>query len=186
MNLQHEQLYHVYNRGNNKEPLFFNDDNYRHFLHKMRALLLPEAHLLAWCLMPNHFHLLVELRSTSSSAEFSAGMRTLLSSYTRGINTQEERTGSLFQQQTKARMLDTENYALHCFCYIHQNPQRAGLEKKAGAWPWSSFRDYVGLRSGTLCDQKLATQLLDLPADFAERRALLLQVLPEDVKSGMY
>lgn len=72
-------------------------------------------------------------------------------------------------------------YLLRCFCYIHQNPLRAALETEVGTWPWSSFRDYVGLRSGQLCAKAVAAELLDLPADPAELRHLLLQTLPDEV-----
>jgi putative transposase len=186
MQLQPDQLYHIYNRGNNQQLVFFQEGNYLFFVRKLREFLLPHAHLLAWCLMPNHFHLLVQLRDGASPQRFSDAIGTLLSSYTRAVNRQQNRTGSLFQQKTKAKLLDSGLYALNCFCYIHQNPRRAALEHIAGAWPWSSFQDYVGRRQGTLCNAALATQLLDLPADYAERLALLLQVVPDDVRSGMY
>ena len=62
MDLQHEQLYHIYNRGNNRQRVFLRDDHYLLFLKKLRDLLQPQAHIVAWCLMPNHFHLLVQLR----------------------------------------------------------------------------------------------------------------------------
>ena len=173
MNLQPDGLYHIYNRGNNRDHIFFNDENYRYFLGKMRKHLLPHCHLLAWCLMPNHFHWLVLLRDTANALALGKDLRVMLSSYTRAIQQQ--------QQHTQAKELTTEGYALNCFCYLHQNPLHAGLEATAGEWVWSSFWDYAGLRSGNLCDRALAQQLLDLPAGATERQALLLQALPEDV-----
>ena len=82
---------------------------------------------------------------------------TLLSSYTQAINRQEDRTGSLFQKKTQAKRLDvSEGYPFICFQYIHQNPMKAGLVDKIDDWHYSSFKDYAGLRKGTLCNLALA------------------------------
>jgi len=158
MHLLPGHLYHIYNRGNNRERIFFSPDNYLFFLAKMRKYLSPHLRILAWCLMPNHFHLLVEVREEATPLGCGAGFRTLLSSYTRAIQRQENRTGSLFQQQTQAKNLTDggPTYAGISFCYIHQNPLRAGLVSDLADWLWSSFVDYAGRRSGTLCDQAMA------------------------------
>ena len=74
--------------------------------------------------------------------------------------------GSLFQQKTKAKWLDDEQYAVTCFHYIHQNPVRAELCEQLECWAYSSFRDYAGLRNGTLCNRSLAGDLI--PIDFNE------------------
>jgi putative transposase len=101
----------------------------------------------------------------------SEGIRLLLSSYTKGINKQENRTGNLIQQKTKSKCVydasnfDEKGYAETCFYYIHQNPLRAGITHKIEDWYYSSYRDYAGLRNGTLCNQRLAKQILDLPID---------------------
>ncbi|MDO7876272.1 transposase [Hymenobacter sp. ASUV-10] len=181
MNLQPGRLYHLYNRGNNRERIFFNEENYRYFLGKMRKHLLPHTQLLAWCLMPNHFHWLLYVREDASVAALGQDLRTMLSSYTRAVQNQQQRTGSLFQQHTQAKELAADIYASNCFCYIHQNPWRASLEAIAGDWPWSSFRDYAGLRNGNLCDRELARELLDLPDNPQELQAFMLQVLPDGI-----
>ena len=92
------------------------------------------------------------------------GFRQLLSSYSQAINKQEGRSGSLFRQRTKAKLLENndEYYPLICFNYLHQNPFKAGLVTKMEDWEFSLFQDYVGMRKGTLCDQNLAFELLDL------------------------
>ncbi len=175
MALQEGHLYHVYNRGNNREPLFFKPENYLFFLRKFRIYLLPHCDVLAYCLMPNHFHLLIYANSYTikpvgnhpiSRNVFSEGIRNLLSSYTQAINKQEARTGSLFTQNTRFKCLtDTlhkELYSTTCFHYIHQNPMKAQLVSRLEEWPYSSFRDYAGLRKGTLCNQKLSHQFLQV------------------------
>ncbi|MEM8895480.1 MAG: transposase [Bacteroidota bacterium] len=122
--------------------------------------------------MPNHFHFLI--KTTNQSVEIrnigslkmnaiTNGFRVLLSSYSQAINKQEGRSGSLFRQKTKFKLLEpsNENYPRICFNYIHQNPLTAGLVAKMEDWEFSSFRDYADIRSGSLCNQKLAYYLLD-------------------------
>ena len=182
MHLQPGHCYHIYNRGNNQELIFFSRENYLYFLCKIRKHLLPHLRLLAWCLMPNHFHLLVQAREETTAAACGAAFRVVLSSYTRAIQKQENRTGSLFQQQTKAKNMrdGAEQYGFTCFQYIHQNPLRARLVNELEQWPWSSYLDYVGVRNGTLCDQMAARDLLDLPNSAEEISRLMLLTMPAE------
>ena len=155
------ELYHIFNRGNNKQKIFFSSDNYIYFLKKVEAHIYPCCSILAYCLMPNHFHFLVHSDKRTTATKLiggkernilSEGIRNTLSSYTQAINKQNTSTGSLFQQNTKARPMvkGGKNYDLICLHYIHQNPVRAKLVTKMEDWPYSSFSDYCGLRTGTL------------------------------------
>ncbi len=177
MNIQEPGIYHIYNRGNNQQPIFFGDENYIYFLKKCHQYLHPVSEILAWCLMTNHFHFLIEVTDKSlvqiksgsiSMPAITNSFRLLLSSYAKAINIQQERTGNLFQQKTKAKLVSgKEDYSLTAFFYIHQNPIEAGLVKAAEDWKFSSFIDYMGLRNGTLCNKQRALSLLDLsPIDF--------------------
>ena len=180
MVFQPNQLYHIYNRSINKQLLFYNRENYLFFLKKVRHQLISHCDFLAYCLMPNHFHFLISTRDNLEEYKFRNAIGSLLRSYTQAINKQEKRTGSLFQQHTKAKCLSEENlshsmalshtmasveYAFVCFNYIHQNPMAAGLVNKMEDWEFSSFRDYVNFRDGTLCNKELAIELLDLDSD---------------------
>ena len=180
-------LYHIYNQGNNKQRIFFSRENYLYFLTKINQHILPHADVLAWCLMPNHFHLMVylhtkeilvdEISLTSNSLTSSETItkrasetitkrasetmttktRTLndsigliLRPYTRAINLQENRTGSLFKPHTQSECItksegitpsfyntphgtvinvriQEKEYPQVCFNYIHANPVRAKL-----------------------------------------------------------
>jgi REP-associated tyrosine transposase len=111
MQIKLKGIYHIYNRGNNQQPIFFSDDNYVYFLKKCHRYLKPIADILAWCLMPNHFHFLMDLTDASLDPvkiggifmpAITNGFRLLESSYAKGINKQLDRTGNLFQQKTKA------------------------------------------------------------------------------------
>ena len=165
------ELYHLYNRGNRKQKIFFNDDNYIYFLRKVRKFIKPHCEILNYCLMPNHFHFLIYADANTiltkgiGSQEknvLSEGVRNLLHTYTKGINKQNNLTGSLFQQNTKAKVVFNSDYRRICFHYIHQNPIKAKLTDKMEDWPYSSFSDYIGRRTGTLCNTKMAFQMLGM------------------------
>ncbi len=68
MNFEKDRIFHIYNQGNNRQPIFFQERNYRFFLKKMNTHVLPYADFLAWCLMPNHFHWMVYIRETELSS----------------------------------------------------------------------------------------------------------------------
>jgi len=124
--------------------------------------------------MPNHFHFLIDV--TEKSIEpvksggiimpaISNGFRLLQSSYAKGVNIQQGRSGNLFQQKTKAKLVNGEdNYADTAFHYIHQNPVMATIVSKAEEWAYSSFQDYIGLRKGTLCNIDKTIELLNISA----------------------
>jgi putative transposase len=156
-------LYHLYNRGNNKNPIFFNRENYLFFLKKVKALLCPYCSILAYCLMPNHFHFLISTLENHRDNDLNKAIGILLRSYTRAINLQENRTGSLFQQRTKAKSLtdSSDMYPDICFNYIHQNPLKAGLVTKMEDWEFSSFKDFLGIRNGSLPDYKMVEKFIN-------------------------
>ena len=179
-------IYHLYNRGNNGQILFFNRDNYLYFLQKVRKHLYPYCDILAYCLMPNHFHFMIYANSNSEKTKihgnnqvniFSENLRILLSSYTKAINKQEKRTGSLFQQNSKLKPINDIfhgkiskfgqiGYDYYCFHYIHNNPVNAGLVNKNENWEFSSYKDYLGLRNGSLINMSLALKTISLEDNY--------------------
>ncbi len=108
------------------------------------------------------------------------GFRLLQSSYAKGINRQQNKTGNLFQQKTKAKLTSAkENYSVTAFHYIHQNPFASGLVRNPEDWAYSSLPDYAGLRTGTLCNREKAYELLDLAGvDF---KIITLEKLDEEI-----
>ncbi len=173
MHLVDGEIYHVFNRGNNRGVIFPRRQNYYYFLQKVEKYVKPCCDILTWCLMPNHFHFLIHANANSvplvqidgiDCQRFSQGIKVLLCSYARGINKQEGRTGSLFQQNTKGLCVSavSRDYALTAFHYIHQNPMKAGLVDRMEDWEFSSFREYLGKANTRLCNRELAINLLDL------------------------
>jgi putative transposase len=181
MEFKPNTLYHVYNRGNNKQKIFFNYGNYLFFIRKIDKHLLPHCDLLAYCLMPNHFHFLIEPKENAKGKEVNKAFQIILSSYSQAINKQENRTGSLFQQHTKSKLLEISDslYAEVCFHYIHQNPLRAGLVKEIERWEFSSAKEYALMSNQKLCSHEKAQLLLNIPADGKEFLKLSEQVLSE-------
>ena len=215
MRFYENQLFHIYNQGNNKQPIFFSDENYIFFLWKMRAHLPLFGDLISYCLMPNHFHWQFyvrkvevkrsELRAWIDKIEILRRRKTygrnaiilnknnrkadkesfitlndsignLQRAYTRAVNKEQERTGSLFQKNCKTKdgwedgthTKDTDfrfskgnNYLNLCLSYIHNNPRKAGLVENNTDWIYSSAKDYEGLRNGTLCNLKLGREMLN-------------------------
>ncbi len=130
--------------------------------------------------MPNHFHFLIYIRPATDPKSFSNSFRTLLSSYTRAIQKQEGITGSLFQQNSKAKKINDDEYAHTCFHYIHQNPLRARLVNKMEAWPHHSFNEYWKRENG-ICNVKLAGELLTVPIEPNQFYAESYAVIPKEV-----
>ena len=210
MHFETDNLYHIYNQGNNKENVFFSKGNYLYFLEKIRKYLLPQCDIIAWCLMPNHFHLMVYVHteninlfensesnsnnscSTSLSCttttttesttqsipknqirDLNNSIGLMLTSYTKALNKQQQRSGSLFRQHTKAECITKlqifnplffgkhiaifpaeYEYPQICFDYIHFNPVKSGLVNKPEDWEFSSYRDYYGYRNGKLINRE--------------------------------
>jgi REP element-mobilizing transposase RayT len=185
MNLIPDSLYHIYNRGNNRQLIFFQKRNYEFFLKKASHELGGQLEFLAYCLMPNHFHFLVSTKSDFDSIKFSNAFRTLLSSYTRAIQKQENMTGSLFQQNTKAKELTDNQYAFSCFHYIHQNPYRSILVDKIEDWPYHSFHEYWKNSEG-ICNAGLGRSLITIAEDSNYFYKESYSVIPDQLASEIF
>jgi putative transposase len=186
MKLKSGEIYHVYNRGNNRQRIFYDAQNYQMFLSKIKEYISPQCDVLAYCLMPNHFHLLIHANKRSvqlyrrthtltnkpitprpKMTLFSKGLQLLLSSYAKALNKRYTRSGSLFRQNTKWKKTSDEmyslDYSLSCFIYIHNNPVTAGLVSSPEDWAYSSYREYAGLiKYEPICNLELGKTLLSL------------------------
>ena len=140
--------YHIYNRGVNFENIFFEKENWRYFLRRLHHYFDPiVVELLTYCMMPNHYHLLVHIRSNDFGQKV---MHPFTISYTKAVNKQQWRVGPLFQGPFQAKLVDKNAYLIHLSRYIHLNPVTAGLVPSPQEWDYSSYRDYVRLRNDPL------------------------------------
>lgn len=145
MLLHPHEYYHLYNRSNNNERVFKQEENYRFFLDRYKHHLGSLVDTAAYCLMPTHFHFLVRIR-TDHTDLVRTKIGILLSAYTKAINRRFHRHGSLFQEHTKASHVGTPGYLLSVAAYIHRNPVRAGLVRRMEDWRYSSYREYAQCR----------------------------------------
>jgi putative transposase len=132
MEFENGQIYHVFNRGNNSQTVFFSNENYQNFIDKMEEYIKPFARILAWCLMPNHFHILLKVEnaeldwgpdslarnkwpgtaiSTKALRSLNKSIAIMLRLYTRHVNSEDEKQGPLFHQRTKALCLSKPEFA---------------------------------------------------------------------------
>lgn len=159
--LEYDRYFHIYNRGINSCDLFLSDRNYEYFLIKYKQYISPVAETFAWCLMKNHFHLLVkilpedeikfikqkngdtrvfpELKKYNPTRQFSH----FFNSYAKSFNIENQRTGGLFESPFKRKLIEDETYLKQLIYYIHQNPVKSGIVKYAGDYRWSSFNSII-------------------------------------------
>jgi putative transposase len=197
MNFHPHHLYHVYNQGNNRQLIFNSGDDCQTFLNMAVTSLLPHGSMVAYCLMPNHFHFMLGTDERVTELVKQGGLlldpltnsiRRLLTGYARVYNQRNQRSGSLFRQKTKALCLTDmdaakkpltggRSHVFNCFHYIHQNPLRAKLVTSLSDWPYSSFREYAGLQSDKFCNKELAALYCEFePVTFVN---LSQQLIPE-------
>lgn len=157
-------VYHVYNRGVGKQRIFTGDKNYLFLISRMKDLVAThQVSILAYCLMPNHYHFL--LRS-DKDREISRFVRNLFNGYAQAYNRQEGRSGTLFESRAKSKRIESDSQLLQVIRYIHLNPLKAKLVQRAEDWPYSNLPEWLGVRAGKLYDYELANQLIPTPEDY--------------------
>ncbi len=156
--------YHVYNRGANRQPIFRTEENYIFLLRRVKKYATRFAiSVIAYCLMPNHYHFLLRQESTHIISLF---VQAVFNSYTKAFNKMFDRSGTLFEGPFRAIMVDRDEYLIHLCRYIHRNPLEAGLVNHPARWPFSNYLEWVGQRAGTLVDRALVREWFPSPADY--------------------
>jgi REP element-mobilizing transposase RayT len=134
-------FYHVTSRGNEKKNIFKSLQDRRKFLSYLESSVVRYGAIIhVWCLMSNHYHLLME----TPAGNLSQIMRHINGAYTTYFNVKRKRAGHLFQGRYKAILIDADSYATELSRYIHLNPVRAGMVERPEEYPWSSYRSYIG------------------------------------------
>jgi putative transposase len=144
------KYYHTYNRGCNREKIFLNADNYEYLIRLLTKQLkkLPVT-IIAYCLMPNHYHLLLRQDGNTPIDDF---MQRIFNSYSKAFNLMHNRTGTLFEGPFKAILVDDDIYLTHLCRYIHRNPLDAGIVKNIQDWKYSNYLEWIGKRRSKLVD----------------------------------
>lgn len=174
------RYYHIFNRGIDRQPIFREAENYLFALRKVKkyAHSLNIA-IVAYCLMPNHYHLLVRQDSKKPAGRLP---QLVFNSYTKAFNRRYRRSGTLFEGRYRAIHVDEDHYLIHLCRYIHANPVTGGLVSTPDAWPYSNFREWIGARDGTLIDEKFVGEFFASPEEYCDFVCQYLEnndVLPE-------
>jgi len=111
--------------------------------------------IFAYCLMPNHYHLLVRQNSNTSISKW---LKTVFNGYTQAINKQENRKGTLFEGRAKNKEITNERHLMHLIRYFHYNPVHAEIVAKAEEWEFSDYSDWIGIRKNKLFNNRLMKQ----------------------------
>ena len=188
---------HIYNRGNNREKIFYDDQDYRAFLfrvglalgfepnelNKEKLLSLPYSRiritdtnknlfrLYSFCLMPNHFHLLIEQRKDISISKM---ISKICTSYAKYFNKKYKRVGHLFQDQFKAVSIDSNSQLMWTSAYIHINPVKDNLVNNPSQWVWSSYNDFASDRNLPIIHKNLLESMFGKKVDFKKETFRLL------------
>ncbi len=158
---EEHSVYHIYNRANGEADLFREAKNYDFFLQKCYNYIHPVAETYAFCLMPNHFHMMIRIRGVEEldkeTFQNLQGFKNLggfvsqqfsnfFNSYTKSYNKIYKRTGSLFQPNVKRKRVISDIYFTRLILYIHNNPVHHGFVEDMYDWPYSSVHLFVDER----------------------------------------
>ena len=140
-------VYHVFNRGNNKEDIFKEEKNYAYFLSLVKKYLLPVAEIYSYCLLKNHFHLALRIKDEHSLEDKYKqkpyiAFSNLFNAYTKSINKLYNRTGSLFQEHLHRKRVEDEEYLTQLVAYIHLNPVKHEFSDDFKNYRYSSYQAY--------------------------------------------
>lgn len=173
----YSNYYHIYNRGNNGIDVFLDNDSYYHFLRLYAKYIEPVAETYAWCLLRNHFHILVRIKDEAEinteelsytttekpkiinpSRQFSH----LFNAYTQAINKRHNRTGCLFENVFERKLVSSERYFQQLIFYIHNNPVHHGFVKQMSLYPWSSYETIISDKLTRLKRKEVIEQFGDV------------------------
>ena len=159
-----DQFYHIYHRGNNREPLFFEKKNYLFFLKQYTTYIEPVATTYAYCLLNNHFHFCIRTKTEAEQLAYQANpanktsevfetsevstpkvlapsqqFSNLFNSYAKSVNRAYGRSGSLFENKFGRKPVASSLHFYNLIIYIHRNAQKHGFVDDFRDWPWSSY-----------------------------------------------
>ncbi len=183
--------YHFYNRGNNKENIFTEDDNYYYFLSLIKKYLIPVANIYSYCLLPNHFHLLLRIKDENLLPEnVKAGKTTiyqtfsnLFNAYTKAFNKKYNRSGSLFQKHPKRIRIENEDYLRNPIIYINMNPSHHHIADFS-EYQFSSYQALIS-NQPTLLERDDVIELFDTVENFKythQIKKINLDIIQELIK----
>jgi len=159
-------FYHIYNRVEPDKMLFYKEKDYLNFLEILNEIEFTKScSILAYTLMPNHYHFLVKLNSPDL---FSKKMSLLFTKYLNKLRLRENTQGRFFKNRFKTRWIGKLDYLVWLCCYIHRNPLKARLVERIEDWKYSNYLECIGKRNGKLLDRKLFKEIVGTPEEYQE------------------
>ena len=160
-------FYHLYNRGNNKENIFKTSGNYRYFLLLVKKYLIPICDIYSYCLLPNHFHFIIKIKDSNKlpeniktgASKIHQPFSNLFNAYTKAINKEQNRTGSLFQEHLKRIQISNEEYLRNLIVYVNTNPKHHNISSFEN-YKYSSYKSLLSTKP-TLLKRATVIHLFD-------------------------
>ena len=149
---QEGNFYHIYNRGCNKENIFFSESDYNNLLSRIQQTKdAKNVRIIAYCLMPNHYHFLLYQDSERPVSDW---LKSLFSGFVQRINKKYDRVGTLFERSAKPKLVTDDNYLIELIHYIHANPLKHNFVVNPIDWKYSSLSYYVNNESNKLTSRR--------------------------------
>ncbi|MCK0114581.1 hypothetical protein [Gelidibacter sp. F63206] len=193
--------YHIYNRGNNGDAIFFDEENYRYFLSLYLKYIYPVADTYCWCLLKNHFHFLIGIKELDEikieQLNYSTNIRIniekvnpskqfshLFNAYTQAANKKYDRTGGVFEEPFRRKLVSSQEYLIKLIFYIHNNPVYNRLVDTIPDYKWSSYHSILSSKPTYILKNDVIELSDDLPnfqiyhsrnQDFEDIKSLILE-----------
>jgi len=142
---QKGNYYHVFNRGCNKENIFFTGSDYKNLLTKIKLTKGTYGiEVIAYCLLPNHYHFMLYQVSDKPISDW---LRDLFNGYVQRFNRKYDRSGTIFERTAKPKLITSDNYLIDVIHYIHLNPFKHGMVDNPESWEFSSLSEYLSVEN---------------------------------------
>lgn len=174
-------IYHIYSRAIGAEKLFIENENYLFFLKKYENYLDPYFETLAFCLIPNHFHLLIRVKENCQNDQVIKAFGDFLNSYTKSLNKSYTRNGGLFQRKFKRKKVESNSYYTRLILYIHLNPIKHGLRTEPTDWQFSSYNSFLSSKPSKIRRDEVLDWFGDLEEFKKVHNLNVEEYLPKDL-----
>ncbi|MDO9578802.1 MAG: transposase [Candidatus Cloacimonadales bacterium] len=161
---QDDCIYHIYNKGCNEELVFFDDSNYKLLIRKMiHNYEKYDVSIIAFCLMPNHYHMLLRQNSGGSILKF---LTKIFSAYSEAVKKEQSISGDVFEGDPKFIRIEELDHLQNLIWYIHYNPLKASLVRRLETWKFSNFPECIGVRNAFPYDLNLINDTFGSTAEY--------------------
>ena len=177
--LTSDSFYHIYNCGNNREDIFIEERNYNYFLLLIKKYILSVAQVWSYCLLKNHFHLLIKTEEKISDKDISQAFSNLFNAYSKAINKAYQRSGSLFKDRFSRIKIDSEEYLKSIIIYINSNAVHHGFVDYVEDYKHCSYFALISDRH-TLLERDKVIELFDNKENFKtviKQKQVVIEVL---------